>query len=421
MLNPDPFRLIKASQVTFVEVASINALTAQFNYCIQEEFTGQLDLQFEINQLWTLHFNLGRLVWGTGGVHPMRRWCRQLYQYCPRLRVGPYKQSEDWPLYLDYGSLNQLLKEGKVQSKEIQAIINGLIVEILFDIFQQWSNEKSELKLTFRYINSNSVDSNLITIPIYFALSEAIPRWQAWHKGGLKQYSQNQAPKIYDADKLKKQLLPNTYQNLSVLMTGGQTLRDIAIKFDKDPITITRSLIPHLNRGLIKLVNVDDLKSLTRPLVRGGSVRGLPQLPSASQASKPGPSQPTAPLIVHIDDSQIEGQTMGRILTSMGYSFLHIDEPIQSLRLLLKHEPKLIFLDLVMPIINGYEACAQIQRISKFKNTPIIILTSKDGIMDRMRAKLSGATDFLAKPITVKKIEAILQKHLASFSQTESV
>ncbi len=413
MLTPDSFRLIKPSQVSFVEVASINALTAQFNYCIQEEFTGQLDLQFESSPTWTLHFNQGRLAWGTGGVHPVRRWCRQLHQYCPRLSIDPYNQSGDWPLRFDYDSLIRLLKEGKVESKEVQAIINGLIVEILFDIFQKWSNEASELKLTFRYVNSNSVDLNLVTIPIYFALSEAIPLWQAWHKSGLKQYSQNQAPRVYDAVKLKKQLLPNTYQNLLVIMTGGQTLRDIAIKFEKDPLTITKSLIPHLNQGLIKLVNVDDLKSFTPPIVRV-----TPRLPIGSQPIKSIPSQPSAPLIVHIDDSQIEGQIMGRILTSLGYRFLHIDEPIQSLRLLIKHDPSLIFLDLVMPIINGYEACAQIQRISKFKNTPIVILTSKDGIMDRMRAKLSGSTDFLAKPITEKKIEAVLQKHLSLLPPT---
>ena len=105
---------------------------------------------------------------------------------------------------------------------------------------------------------------------------------------------------------------------------------------------------------------------------------------------------------------------MGRIVTSLGYRFLYIEEPILSLPLLLKHEPSLIFLDLVMPIINGYEACAQIHRISKFQDIPIIILTSKDGFIDRVRAKLSGSTNFLAKPITLEKIQAILQKYLSS-------
>ena len=408
---------IKSSQVSFVTVPSINALTGQLNYCIQEEFTGQLDLQFENSQQWTLHFNLGRLIWGAGGLHPIRRWRRQLYQYCPTLTVGAHKQPEDWPLHLDYGSLTALLKEGKVQSKEVQAVVNGLIVEILFDIFQQWEqgNYTSELKLIFKYTQPNFADSIRVTVPVYFALSEAIPCWQAWQKCGLKRYSQNQAPKICDSERLQKRLLPSTYQNLATLMTGDQTLRDIAIQCGKDPLTITKSLIPHLNLGLIKLVEVDDLKTFVKPFVKD-----LPQLQSISQSNSYGCSQPSPPLIAHIDDSKIEGQIMGRILTSMGYRFLHIEEPLQSLPLLLKHEPSLIFLDLVMPIINGYEACAQIHRISKFKDTPVIILTGKDGVMDRIRAKLSGSTDFLTKPITVKKVEAILQKYLTQFFSVKS-
>lgn len=139
MLTPDFVNPVKFSQVSFVKVSSINALTNQLNYCIQEEFTGQLDLQFENCKSWTLHFNLGRLTLGTGGLHPIRRWCRQLYQYCPKLADAAYKPPEDWPLYLDYDSLTALLREGKVQIKAVQAVVNGLIGEILFDIFQHWA------------------------------------------------------------------------------------------------------------------------------------------------------------------------------------------------------------------------------------------------------------------------------------------
>ncbi|MEM9008882.1 MAG: response regulator [Cyanobacteria bacterium P01_F01_bin.86] len=65
-----------------------------------------------------------------------------------------------------------------------------------------------------------------------------------------------------------------------------------------------------------------------------------------------------------------------------------------------------------MPVLNGYEVCAQIRQISMFKKTPIIIVTSSDGIVDRVRAKLVGSSDFLAKPITSEKVLATVHNYL---------
>jgi chemotaxis family two-component system response regulator PixG len=87
---------------------------------------------------------------------------------------------------------------------------------------------------------------------------------------------------------------------------------------------------------------------------------------------------------------------------------------VQALPLLLEHKPDLIFLDLVMPITNGYEICSQIRRISVFQDTPVIILTSNDGIVDRVRAKMVGSSGFLAKPIGREKVLTILHKYLAA-------
>ena len=65
-----------------------------------------------------------------------------------------------------------------------------------------------------------------------------------------------------------------------------------------------------------------------------------------------------------------------------------------------------------MPIINGYEICSQIRRVSQLKNTPVIILTSNDGMVDRVRSKLVGASGFLGKPVNeekvIEKIESLL-------------
>jgi chemotaxis family two-component system response regulator PixG len=103
---------------------------------------------------------------------------------------------------------------------------------------------------------------------------------------------------------------------------------------------------------------------------------------------------------------------MSQILTQAGYRCINVQDPVKALPILLEHKPGLIFLDLVMPVANGYEICGQIRRVSVFKDTPVIILTSNDGIVDRVRAKMVGSSGFLAKPIERSKVLAILQRYL---------
>lgn len=142
------------------------------------------------------------------------------------------------------------------------------------------------------------------------------------------------------------------------------------------------------------------------------------------RANSPTPIVPSAiantkylrPLVAYVEDNSHECQIMADILTKARYGFISLPDSVQALPLLLQHKPDCIFLDLVMPVANGYEICAQIRRVSHFKNTPIIILTGRDGIVDRVRAKMVGATDFLAKPIEARPVLATLVKHLDSTS-----
>ena len=71
-----------------------------------------------------------------------------------------------------------------------------------------------------------------------------------------------------------------------------------------------------------------------------------------------------------------------------------------------------------MPNINGYEICGKLRKLSIFQNTPIIILTGNDGIIDRVRAKLVGASDFIGKPVDAETLLTVIGKHLKQSSLT---
>jgi chemotaxis family two-component system response regulator PixG len=119
--------------------------------------------------------------------------------------------------------------------------------------------------------------------------------------------------------------------------------------------------------------------------------------------------------ILCIDDSSQVRRLMETLLANAGYRVVTVGEAIKALPTLLECNPDAIFLDLMMPIANGYEICTQIRRIDRFKNTPIVILTGNDGLVDRMRAKMVGATDFLAKPIKRDRILAAVGKYVGKY------
>ena len=112
-----------------------------------------------------------------------------------------------------------------------------------------------------------------------------------------------------------------------------------------------------------------------------------------------------------IDDSSTVCTRMKQIITGEGSRFFGIQDPMKAIPSLLKNQPDLIFLDLMMPIVNGYELCAQIRRISQAKRIPIVILTGKDGLIDRVRSKVVGANDFIAKPVNQQQVLSILRKY----------
>ncbi|NET48410.1 MAG: response regulator, partial [Merismopedia sp. SIO2A8] len=112
----------------------------------------------------------------------------------------------------------------------------------------------------------------------------------------------------------------------------------------------------------------------------------------------------TRPLILVVDDSPSICQILKKILTENGYRFIAVQNSFQALPMILKHKPDLVLLDLAMPVANGYEVCAQIRRVSTFQSLPIVIVSGNDGMVDRVRARLVGATGFLSKPFRPQEV-----------------
>lgn len=412
MCIPQSFSSTLFYRSDFISIDSIDGLAFQLNFCNQERFTGQiaLSIQMKSAQQWSLFFEKGCLVWGSGGTHPVRRWYRYLSHYQSsnsKLVLSEHHEFESWA----YEILGNLLEQHVIQPHTVEQIIQHVLIELLFDLLQQWSQSgyKSRLHIYFKHVLPDPNYSGLATLPVNPVWQNAKYDWETWQHNGLEQYSPEQAPLIWDAKRLQQQVLSKTYQNLSSLMDGQRTLRDLATKTNKPFTVVAKSLLPLIQQGLINLQEVSDLAPPTSLLTNLTT-------PSFASSARKSTLPESKSLIAYIDDQTDDGQLMGQILSHMGYRFIHISDSMQALPILLEAKPSLIFLDLVMPVINGYEACTQIRRISKLKDIPVIILTSNDGVIDRVRAKIVGATGFLSKPIEAKKIQAILQKMLPTLA-----
>ena len=402
---------------SFKLLANINDLSNQLGVISQKKITGRVTLKIQ-GQQWSLHFYLGQLIWAADLMHPIRRWYRQLAQHCPTLAIETVNIAENSPHHCNDAAVSRLVRQGKIRRKDGEAIVKGHIVEILFDIFQQCSQiyNRSVLQMSCRYLHPSEVNSPLTAIPVDQAWLQTNRDWQTWRQAGLANYSPNLAPWLCQVESLRQKLSPMAYQSLAALVDGHRTLRDLAVKSRQDLQLLTQSIIHQVHQGSIQLVTVEDLpfslQSVATPPLRKVS-RSLPISPSRALLKSSAPPQATHPLIAYIDDHTLHGKIMGHILAHLNYRFIHLQDPLQALMRLLEHKPDLIFLDLAMPIINGYELCTKIRSVSIFKDIPIIILSSNDSVVARLQAKNVGASDFLAKPIRLTNVQTILQRHIA--------
>ncbi len=214
-----------------------------------------------------------------------------------------------------------------------------------------------------------------------------------WQTLGLNPVYLDQMPHLDLPEVLEGQVSKPIFAQWQKIFQSQQTLRELAVTLGKSPAEIGRLLMPLLHQGIISMQPAPEMQS------------PFPEKPGGEDAA-------IKPLITCIDDSEIICETIKRILIPEGYRFLGIQDPLRAIAQVLSQPPDLIFLDLVMPSSNGYEICTQLRKVPRFRETPIIILTGNDGIIDRVRAKLVGATHFMNKPVQKEELLQTIQTYL---------
>jgi chemotaxis family two-component system response regulator PixG len=380
--------------MTKPEVTEAQNLFNEFKKCTQVQYNGQLNIKSSKGRQWTFYYRLGRIVWATGSDHPFRRWRRNMAQYCPDIDITKIRcRYEDIAIdYWDYNLIDILYKRQKIQREKIHAIVENTVAELLFDLAQE---------LSFNAVTCNYSQQTILEMPMSFtnadmSIKQMQSAWSIWSQAGLANISPNLAPVLRRPEQLQQMVNPSVYKNFVSLINGQFTLRELGIRMKQDVMPVARSLLPYILKGIIELVSVPD----------------LPLTVESNSSTSRNPRNQAPPLIVCVDDSPQVCNILEEIMTRNGLRFIKIQDAIQALPIIIQQKPDLIFLDLIMPIASGYEICTQLRRISAFAETPVIILTGNDGLVDRVRAKVVGSTDFISKPIVADRVMNIVRKYL---------
>ncbi|AHJ29507.1 response regulator [Nodularia spumigena CS-584] len=389
--------------MTHPEVMKSNNILHEFKTCTELQYNGYLNIKSPKGNQWTFYYRLGRIVWATGGTHPFRRWRRNMAQYCPHIDVEQLNlRKEDIEInYWDYRILEILYKRQKIEREQIHSFVESTIAELLFDLAQQTNFVSATCERSQEVILETPMSFTSANV----SMKQMQDAWKTWSEAGLTNFSPDLAPILRKPEQLQQQVSPSVYKNFVNLINGKYTLRDLAAKMKQSLVAVTRSLLSYILKGIIELVEVPDLPF------------SFTAVKNNSNARKP--TQSNAPLVACVDDSPQVCKILEEIIISHGLRFIKIQDAVQALPTLIQNKPDLIFLDLIMPVANGYEICTQLRRISAFTNTPVIILTGNDGLLDRVRSKVVGATDFMTKPVAADKVMSVVRKYLPVQAQRQ--
>jgi len=127
-------------------------------------------------------------------------------------------------------------------------------------------------------------------------------------------------------------------------------------------------------------------------------------------------TQPTGLKIMVIDDSSTIRRSAEIFLGQAGYQVVTAEDGFDALAKINDHQPALILCDILMPRLDGYQTCALIKKSAKFHATPVLMLSSKDGLFDRARGAMVGASAYLTKPFSKDSLLTAVREHTAGLS-----
>lgn len=120
--------------------------------------------------------------------------------------------------------------------------------------------------------------------------------------------------------------------------------------------------------------------------------------------------------VMIIDDSNTIRKTTESMLSKEGYEVLTAADGFEAMAMIADHRPDIIFVDIMMPRLDGYQTCSLIKHNRHFQQTPVVMLSSKDGLFDRARGRIAGSDEHINKPFSRDELIGAIHRHVQAKS-----
>ncbi|MBE9177398.1 DUF4388 domain-containing protein [Oculatella sp. LEGE 06141] len=340
-----------------------------------------------IEQSWFVFFLNGQIIYASDSNHTLSR----LRDHLKRFKLDDRLNQTSVPAIAttnapEYGHLWALLENHVLTPAQGRSIIQSMVHETLFDLLSLHQG-------SFIFETSPALSPQLTTLEIPPLIAKIMKQIQEWKQFHPLIQSPSQCPIITDEVQLKETLTANTLRTLRRWVDGKTSIRQMARYLNRDILTVAKALYPCVQQGAVQLL----------PLVS----------PEGKRKQSFGLFQPDKiPRVVCIDDGTTIRKAVEYILSQHGYEATAISNPLKALSLVFQLKPDLILCDIAMPELDGYEICAMLRKSTAFRQTPIVMLTGKDGFIDRVKARMVGATDYLTKPFGESELLMLVEKYV---------
>ena len=234
----------------------------------RQQFTGVLTISSQDDQLkWEMFFYSGNYLWTEGGYHANRAWQRHFKYYFSHIdpnSITLRARNQGDIRSLQYSLLNVLLQRQLIERKQVKALLVARSQEVFFDLLQKEYHvglNYQQQNTSAHYLLKAGFNLSLDSINIENFLFQVQSSWSSWGAKGLASCSPNYAPFLYRHQELQ-QLIPDVIvNNMSRLLNGKRTLRDLALKMEKDILELTCGIVPYFFKGYLRLLEIPDLPS----------------------------------------------------------------------------------------------------------------------------------------------------------------
>ncbi|BAY35106.1 response regulator receiver protein (plasmid) [Nostoc carneum NIES-2107] len=342
---------------------------------------------YQPQQYWFVFFLNGQILYCQEGDGTSSRINDYLRHYRVETPLNEIQLASIDPLNIkEYSYLWVLLEQNLINPKVARNIMHSLVYETLFDLLGLHTG-------SFIFHQSPVLTPQLTTWEIGPLVSKIAKQLQHWQQLYPHIQSADQVPILSEMVQSNSSLPAETVNKLKHWADGKTSLRQLARYLNRDILTIAKVIYPYVQQGWLKLVypSTNIFSINTESIVVEVDYK---------------------PRILCIDEVTTIGETIEAILQQQGYEVLTLTNPLESLSLVFQLKPQMIFCNITMPELDGYEICAMLRQSTAFRLVPIIMLSSQDRFIDRVRASMVGATDYLTKPLQETELITLVAKYI---------